>query len=188
MVRILTAVMILASFAPAHADGWMDYLEIRCEPDIGYFTVRPFGTYRFGPSPEGFTRRDEGSKFRNGEWELAETPNEISVCELGHREYQQESYRLTFKVVLTEQNANSGCYGCGSGSSRYEVWLNDHRVSAGQLGRTSIRMLSYVRFDGQDELHICETPAPLYREMDDQGGYEISCKARRVFDLIEPSP
>ena len=159
MVRLSLAMFWLLSIAgAAKADFWVDYLEIRCEPAISTFSVRPVGTENYdGDAPEGFYPIDQESD---------RYPN----CEI---EKYDRSY--LFEIIRTESHAASECHNCGTPSARFEIRLNGKALAEGLIGRTDMRPIDTIAFNGK-ELFKCQSLASYsFRAFDDQGQVSLSC-------------
>ncbi len=140
MVRIFCILLAtLMMMKPAIADFWVDYLEIRCEPTISAFSVRPTGVENYeGKPPKGFFTIDQNSDY-------------FSDCLI-----KQNNSEYHFEVIRTESFPPSVCHNCGQWVSRFEIRLNGKVLSNSLVGRPDMSPLDTIYFNGF-ELFSCQT-------------------------------
>ena len=166
----------------------MDYVEVRCEPTIGFFSVRPVGTaaYNAGALP-GLTPMNSGWTYdrENSGYQSDDSSNVFAACDLGYTFDERHAYRLNFEVIRTKVFLPTNCRECGLWSGLLEVRLNGEKISEGRVGRHDVRPLANISYEG-DELHVCASRVSAsYREADKNGGYDLRCKSGRVSLFLE---
>jgi hypothetical protein len=169
MRAIVVALLGVLTAAPAYADKSTDYLQIECDSNVGNFSVRP----RFAYVEEGSPKPETWIEVRRGitvaqDNTVTRAPGSdvFASCRLGS---------LFFEVIRTSVSPPNLCnQGCTTGSARFEVRLNGHVLTEGQVGYAQDRVMDSVTYDSQ--LFVCQSPNRDFRDEDSQGVSRLECR------------
>lgn len=171
----------------AHADSYRGYLKIDCAPSIGHFSVRPTGTWAFdADAPDGFIPLDFGQSYdtESSEWVKKEGSDLFAICEIPGYFVSKNQKGLTFKVIRTAAYKPANCSGCAFWKASFSVTLNDKEITSGRVGRSDMRPMDSISFDGE-EIQICQSLVRNgYRSPNEEGRYDLSCEIKTVRDFL----
>ncbi len=179
-MRVIISVTVLSVLtAKAYADDRRDLLEIRCEPEIGYFRVAPIENWYFDADiPTDFYPVDLGF---NAKGEKAKGSDRFTECVL--------SETLTFSVERMKSFNDPAQQHFYPRLGRFEVRLNDQVLAEGYVGvhKDAIPMLPNVSyFRSSDELRICESipPTNVRWQTNLQSKFERACETKSTYAAL----
>lgn len=184
--------LLLASSFPqlTLADDVQNFLKIDCEPSIGYFSVKPVGTFYFDATPpNGFIPLANGQSFNKNRSERIkkEGSDNFGTCSIPNIWIAKKIKVLDFSVRRTASYPPAHCGGCGTWRGRFEISVNDKIISKSIVGRADMYSIENVEYS-EGELKICRSLTRSgYRERDELGEYPISCKIIPISDFLAPN-